>query len=63
MNYEAVLEGMLFVVGDDGLTINQIKDVLELDDEEAKKLMVEGSVDVSGSTVKVDSSEELNNLA
>ncbi len=40
MNYEAVLEGMLFVVGDDGLTISQIKDVLELDDEEAKKLIL-----------------------
>lgn len=30
--------------------------------EEAKKLILEGNVDVSGSTVKVDSSEELNNL-
>ena len=40
MNLEAVLEGMLFIVGDDGLTINQIKDVLELDDEEAKKLII-----------------------
>jgi len=30
--------------------------------EEARKLMIEGTVDVSGSTVKVDVSEELNNL-
>lgn len=30
--------------------------------EEAKKLMVEGTVDVSGSTVKVDTSGELENL-
>lgn len=30
--------------------------------EEAKKMMVEGTVDVSGSTVKVDSSDELENL-
>lgn len=30
--------------------------------EEAKKLMIEGVVDVSGSTVKVDDSEELSNL-
>lgn len=30
--------------------------------EEAKKIMVEGTVDVSGSTVKVDSSEKLNRL-
>ncbi len=40
MNYEAILEGMLFVVGDDGLTINQIKDVLNLEDEDAKKLIL-----------------------
>lgn len=30
--------------------------------EEAKKLMIEGTVDVSGSTVKVDTSDELSNL-
>ncbi len=30
--------------------------------EEAKKMMVEGTIDVSGSTVKVDVSEELKNL-
>ena len=40
MNKEAVLEGMLFVVGEDGLTIEQIKDVLELNDEEAKELII-----------------------
>ena len=40
MDLEAVLEGMLFVVGEDGLTINQIKDVLNLEDEEAKKLII-----------------------
>ena len=30
--------------------------------EEAKKMMIEGTVDVSGSKVKVDDSEELKNL-
>lgn len=30
--------------------------------EDAKKMMIEGTVDVSGSTVKVDTSEELKNL-
>ena len=30
--------------------------------EEAKKLMIEGNVDVSGSTVKIDSSTKINNL-
>lgn len=37
---EAVLEGMLFVVGEDGLTINQIEDVLGLNNEEAKRLII-----------------------
>lgn len=40
LKLEAVLEGMLFVVGEDGLTLNQIKDVLELDMEDAKKLVI-----------------------
>lgn len=30
--------------------------------EEAKKMMIEGKVDVSGSTIKVDTSKELSNL-
>ena len=40
MNMEAVLEGLLFVVGDEGLTINQIKDILDLEDEDAKRLII-----------------------
>lgn len=39
MNLEAVLEGLLFVVGEEGLTLTQIKDILELNDEEAKNLI------------------------
>ena len=38
---KAVLEGLLFVVGEDGLTIDQIKDVLDIDEEAAKKLIKE----------------------
>ena len=37
---KAVLEGLLFVVGDDGLTMNQIKDILSLNDDEAKELII-----------------------
>ena len=37
---EAVLEGLLFVVGEDGLSIDQIKEVLCLDDETAKNLVM-----------------------
>ena len=36
---EAILEGLLFVVGEDGLTLDQIKDILEVDDETAKSLV------------------------
>lgn len=38
---KAVLEGLLFVVGEDGLTIEQIVDVLEIDEENAKALIME----------------------
>ena len=38
---KAVLEGLLFVVGEDGLTIDQIKDVLEIDEEAVKSLLME----------------------
>ncbi len=41
MNKLAVLEGLLFVVGEDGLTINQIMDILEINNEEAKQLISE----------------------
>ena len=39
MNNIAILEGLLFVVGEDGLTLEQIKDVLEIDEEESKQLL------------------------
>lgn len=38
---KAVLEGLLFVVGEDGLTLEQIEDVLEISEEEAKELLME----------------------
>ena len=39
MNKEAVLEGLLFVVGEDGLTIGQISEILEIEEEESKELV------------------------
>ena len=40
MNHKiAVLEGLLFVVGEDGLTLEQISQILEIDEEETKKLI------------------------
>ena len=36
---EAVIEGLLYVQGDMGLTIKQVMEVLEVDEEEAKRLI------------------------
>ena len=41
MNLFGVLEGILFVVGDEGVTLTQICDILSVDIEEAKKLLME----------------------
>ena len=38
---KAVLEGLLFVVGEEGLTLEQIEDVLEIDEAKAKELLME----------------------
>lgn len=39
MNYKSILESLLFVVGDEGLSFEEIKGVLELDDLECKKII------------------------
>ena len=39
MNKKAVLEGLLFIVGDEGLNIKEIKDILEVSEDECKKLL------------------------
>ena len=41
MNLLGVLEGILFVVGDEGVTLNQICDILEINMDEAKQLLME----------------------
>ena len=41
MNKQAILEGLLFVVGDEGLTIKQVEEILEVTTEEANKLIIE----------------------
>ena len=38
---KAVLEGLLFIVGDEGLTINQISDILELEKDEVLNIINE----------------------
>ena len=41
VNNKAILEGLLFVVGEEGLTLDQIEDVLEIDEEVSKELLME----------------------
>ena len=41
MNLLGVLEGILFVVGDEGITLNQICDILNVDIEKAKEILME----------------------
>ena len=41
MNLKAVLEGILFIVGDEGTTIKDIMDILSISEEEVKKLLLE----------------------
>ena len=40
MNKKAILEGLLFIVGDEGLTLEQISEILEVDKEEARELLM-----------------------
>ena len=40
-NKIAILEGLLFVVGDEGLTLDQICNILEISMEDAKELLME----------------------
>ncbi len=40
MNLQGVLEGLLFVMGDDGVTLKEICDTLNVSEEEAKKLLI-----------------------
>lgn len=41
MNLLGVLEGILFVVGDEGITLNQVCEIMDIEAEEAKKLLLE----------------------
>ena len=40
MNKKAVLEGLLFVVGDEGITMDEIMSILEIDSNTAKELVL-----------------------
>ena len=40
MNLEGVLEGLLYIEGDEGLTIKDISRILKISEEDAKKLII-----------------------
>lgn len=39
MNYDAIIEGLLFIAGDDGLTVEQISKIIEIDIENVKNYL------------------------
>ena len=41
MNKLGVLEGILFVVGDEGITLSQLCEVMEIEESEAKQLLLD----------------------
>lgn len=41
MNLKGVMEGILFVVGDDGVTLKELQDILGIDTEEIKKIIIQ----------------------
>ena len=41
MNLKAVLEGILFIVGDEGTSLKEISSILEISEEEVKSLLLE----------------------
>ena len=41
MNKKAILEGILFIVGDEGTTLNEIASILEVSEEEVKEILLE----------------------
>ena len=43
---KGILEGLLYVEGDQGLTIEEASNILEIPEEEAKELMKEKGIDM-----------------
>lgn len=41
MNYKAVLEGILFIVGDEGISLKELVNVLGISVDELKKILIE----------------------
>ena len=47
MNLMAVLEGLLFIVGDEGLSIDKIQELLQTSEEETKQILKDLVVEYS----------------
>lgn len=47
MNKKSILESLLFVVGEEGLSLEQIMDILELNEDESKALILDLDKDYS----------------
>ena len=41
MNHKAILEGILFIVGDEGITIKEMANILEISEEDVKNTLLE----------------------
>lgn len=56
MNLKAVIEGLLFVVGDDGLDLDEISKILEISKDETKELIKELQNDYQSSVrgIRID---------
>lgn len=49
MNLKAVLEGILFIVGEEGISIENIEEILQINNEELKKIVSELTIDYNDS--------------
>ena len=72
MNQKAVLEGILFIVGDEGTTIKEMANILEISEEEVKNILLDLKKDYEsperglrisylGNTFKLTTKEEHKN--
>ena len=60
MNLEGVLEGLLYIEGDEGLTIKDISRILKISEEDAKKLNIDRGLRIKylGNAFKLSTKEE-----
>ncbi|WP_110113018.1 SMC-Scp complex subunit ScpB [Bacillus sp. CGMCC 1.16541] len=59
-NWKAVVEGLLFVAGDEGLSIKQLKDTLEISEEEVRATIAELKESYKGEEKGIDILEIAN---